>query len=93
MHTGRHRIAIMALAATCTAGMFAGFSSARGADAATAGFPKPEFVRLCQELDVKKQPWANIPWRMSVTAARQLAAKERKPIFLVVNTGNCLGWT
>jgi hypothetical protein len=91
MHTRRHRIAIMALAATCTAGMCAGFSG--GAEAATAGLPKPEVMRLCQELDVKKQPWASIPWRVSVTAARQLAAKERKPIFLVVNTGNCLGWT
>ena len=39
------------------------------------------------------QPWATIGWKVSVTEARQLAAKENKPVFLVVNTGNCLGWT
>jgi hypothetical protein len=52
-----------------------------------------EFARLRKALHVKNQPWATIPWKVSVTQARRLAAKERKPIFLVVNTGNCLGWT
>jgi hypothetical protein len=66
--------------------------------AAARGFadepPRPtadDFDRLCKELHVKGQPWATIPWRTSVTAARRQAARERKPIFLVVNTGNCLG--
>jgi hypothetical protein len=49
------------------------------------------FNRLREQLHVKGQPWATIPWRTSVTAAREQAARERKPIFLVVNTGNCLG--
>jgi hypothetical protein len=52
-----------------------------------------EFATLRKALHVKNQPWATIPWKVSVTDARQLAARERKPIFLVVNTGNCLGWT
>ena len=52
-----------------------------------------EFDRLFQELHVKNQPWATIPWKVSVTEARRLAAAERKPVFLVVNTGNCLGFT
>jgi hypothetical protein len=50
-----------------------------------------EFNRLCKELHVKNQPWATIPWKVSVTQARIAAAKAKKPIFLVINTGNCLG--
>ena len=52
-----------------------------------------EFTQLFQQLHVKNQPWAAIGWKVSLTEARQIAAKEKKPIFLVVNTGNCLGWT
>jgi hypothetical protein len=48
---------------------------------------------LCQQLHVKRQPWASIPWQTSLTAARQKAARERKPIFFNVNTGNALGFT
>jgi hypothetical protein len=54
---------------------------------------KTEFLQLSAALQLKNQPWATIPWKVSLTAARQLAFKESKPIFLVVNTGNCLGWT
>jgi hypothetical protein len=94
MNTGRHRLAVMALVATSAVGTFAALPGRpRADDSPTAGPSKAEFVRLSQELDLKRQPWATIPWRVSVTEARQLAAKERKPIFLVVNTGNCLGWT
>jgi hypothetical protein len=51
-----------------------------------------EFGRLLHQLDPGNQPWTTIPWKVSVTEARRLAARERKPIFLVVNTGNCLGF-
>jgi hypothetical protein len=50
-----------------------------------------EFKQLKPILDVKNQPWTTIPWKYSITEARQLAAKTKKPIFLNVNTGNCLG--
>jgi hypothetical protein len=50
-----------------------------------------EFQKLKPLLDVKNQPWATIPWKYSITEARKLAAKTRKPIFMVINTGNCLG--
>jgi hypothetical protein len=56
-----------------------------------AGLSVTEFKRLHDELDLGSQPWATIPWKVSVTEARLLAAKEKKPIFLVVNTGKCLG--
>lgn len=66
---------------------------ARGADAPTADLGQAEFAQLLKQLHVKNQPWAGIGWKVSLTEARQLAAKENKPVFLVVNTGNCLGWT
>jgi hypothetical protein len=52
-----------------------------------------EFARLAQRLHVKSQTWVSVPWHTSVTEARQQAAREKKPIFFVVNTGNCLGYT
>jgi hypothetical protein len=63
------------------------------ADAPAAGLSEAEFARLHKQLSLKNQPWATIPWKVSLTEARQRAAAECKPIFLVVNTGNCLGWT
>lgn len=48
--------------------------------------------RLCDQLALRSQPWASIGWEVSLTAARQRAEKEGKPIFLVVNTGNVLGF-
>jgi hypothetical protein len=56
-----------------------------------AGLGLAEFAELKPILDVKNQPWTRIPWKYSLTEARQLAAKSKKPIFMVVNTGNVLG--
>ena len=50
-----------------------------------------EFNRLKPYLDLKNQPWATVPWKSSITEARKQAAASRKPIFMVVNTGNILG--
>ena len=51
-----------------------------------------EFSSLFKQLNFKSEPWASIPWKVSVSEARALAAKSGKPIFMVVNTGNCLGF-
>jgi hypothetical protein len=50
------------------------------------------FERLRDSMRLERQPWARIPWKASTTRAREAAARERKPIVLVVNTGNCLGF-
>jgi hypothetical protein len=69
----------------------------RGAPAAAqkpaVGLSMGEYNELKSSLDLKKQPWATIPWKYSITEARKLAADARKPIFMVVNTGNTLGCT
>jgi hypothetical protein len=57
----------------------------------SAGLSLAEFAELKPTLDVKSQPWTKIPWKYSLTEARELAAKSKKPIFMVVNTGNVLG--
>lgn len=51
-----------------------------------------EYRKLADDLDLRRAPWASIPWRTSLTEARQAAATQHKPVFLVVNTGNCLGF-
>ncbi len=58
-----------------------------------AGLSLAEFKELKSILDVKNQPWTTIPWKYSITEARRLAAATKKPIFMVINTGNCLGCT
>lgn len=65
---------------------------ARAAEAPAPALSPDEFDALRGELRVKSRPWATIPWKVSVTEARELAAKTHKPVFLVVNTGNCLGF-
>jgi hypothetical protein len=57
------------------------------------GLGLAEFKQLQPILDIKNQPWAGIPWKYSITEARRLAAATKKPIFMVVNTGNALGCT
>ncbi len=64
-------------------------AAARGDEPALS---RAEFDRLHEELNLKNQPWATIPWKVTLTEARESAAKLGKPIFLVVNTGNCLGF-
>jgi hypothetical protein len=58
-----------------------------------AGLGLAEYKELKSILNVKNQPWAAIPWKYSITEARKLAAATKKPIFMVVNTGNALGCT
>ena len=53
---------------------------------------RAEFDQLHQELNLKNQAWASLPWKVTLTEARESAVKNGKPIFLVVNTGNCLGF-
>jgi hypothetical protein len=71
------------------------FLLSRNAAAEESAGPIPsaaDFDRLVEDLRLDAQPWATIPWQVSVTEARELAGRTRKPIFLVVNTGNCLGF-
>jgi hypothetical protein len=94
MRIVRHPRTTTVLAACGLTSVFAMFALPTTADDTSSGkIATTEFAQLLKDLHLKNQPWATIPWKVSVTEARQLAAREGKPIFLVVNTGNCLGWT
>ena len=51
-----------------------------------------EFEKLHKELQPPRDElWQTIPWKVSVLEARQLAAKEKKPIVMRVRAGHRLG--
>jgi hypothetical protein len=66
----------------------------RGAAAEQSDQPAftPEERVLCEQLALKNQPWARVRWEVSLSEARARAEREAKPLFLVVNTGNVLGF-
>lgn len=49
-------------------------------------------TKLCDQLTLKNQPWAAVRWEVSLSEARARAERDGKPVFLVVNTGNVLGF-
>jgi hypothetical protein len=50
-----------------------------------------QFQQACQaSLD---EPWRTIPWKISLLEAQNLAAKEKKPIFIWAMDGHPLGCT
>ena len=56
------------------------------------GISETEFAKIRQELQIKSKPWATLPWQVSVTKAREIAGQTRKPIFMMVDTGNPIGF-
>ena len=62
----------------------------RGADA--AGLPTAEFERLHRELQPPRdEQWRSIPWHVSLLEGRKQAAKDNKPLFVWVASGEPLG--
>jgi len=58
----------------------------------SAGALTADESKLCADLSLTSRPWATVRWEVSLTEARERAEREGKPIFLVVNTGNVLGF-
>ncbi|HEY7427299.1 MAG TPA: hypothetical protein VH682_23900 [Gemmataceae bacterium] len=89
------RTAVLLAAFGLGTGLMTGLAPSRSAAAEksdkAARLGLAEFKELKPILDVKNQPWTTIPWKYSITEARKLAKATKKPIFMVVNTGNCLG--
>ena len=57
-----------------------------------AGLTDEEFRKLQPELRLKSKGWASLPWRATLTDAREAAIREKKPIFMMVDTGNPIGF-
>jgi hypothetical protein len=69
----------------------AGFCLAAPARAAD-DLTDAEFQKLHQQLQPPRDElWRTIPWQMSILEARELAAKEKKPLVLRVRAGHPLG--
>jgi hypothetical protein len=49
-----------------------------------------DFARLHKDLCSTKEPWQDIPWRLSVLDAQAAAAKENKPVYMLVRSGHPL---
>jgi hypothetical protein len=61
-----------------------------GGDASPLG--AVEFEKLHRELQPPKDElWRSIPWHVSILEGREQAAKDRKPIFVWVASGEPLG--
>jgi len=58
----------------------------------SAGLSLADFDKLYKELQPPKDElWRSIPWHVSIVEAREAAAKEKKPIFVWVASGEPLG--
>ena len=57
-----------------------------------AGLSLADFDKFHKELQPPKDElWRSIPWHVSIVEAREAAAKEKKPIFVWVASGEPLG--
>ena len=59
---------------------------------APQGLSDAEFDKLSTPLRFERQAWAAIPWTVSVRRARDRAVRDKKPLFLQINTGNPIGF-
>lgn len=51
-----------------------------------------EFLRLHTALQAPAdEAWHALPWRISVLAARDDAARQQKPVYMLVRSGHPLG--
>jgi hypothetical protein len=57
-----------------------------------SGLSDEEYRTLQPGLRLKSKGWASLPWRATVTDAREAALREKKPIFMMVDTGNPIGF-
>jgi len=57
-----------------------------------AGISEEEYQKIRSDVRLKSRGWASLPWRATVTDARMAALREKKPIFMMVDTGNPIGF-
>lgn len=57
----------------------------------SAAFDEAEFARLQALLKPSGEAWRRLPWEPSILEARDRAAREGKPIYMLVRSGHPLG--
>jgi hypothetical protein len=55
------------------------------------GLSVAEFRKLHRELTTPRETWQSIPWQLSLLEARDLALRQKKPIYMLVRSGHPLG--
>ena len=58
---------------------------------AQQGLSQAEFLKLHDELTPEAAAWEAVPWRLSMLEACAVAAKEKKPVYMLVRSGHPLG--
>jgi hypothetical protein len=58
---------------------------------AQQGLSQAEFQKLHDELTPEAAAWEAVPWRLSMLEACAVAAKEKKPVYMLVRSGHPLG--
>ena len=62
--------------------------------ASPADLSEAEFKQLHDELrPAAEEPWLMIPWKIALLNAQQVAAEEKKPLFIWAMDGHPLGCT
>jgi hypothetical protein len=60
--------------------------------AQASALDETEFARLHKQLrPPSEKGWSSIPWKTSLVQACVQAAREKKPLFMVVRSGHPLG--
>lgn len=60
---------------------------------AVAEISNEEFIELHKSLVPKKALWKTVPWQTSLLKAQNMAARDKKPIFIWSMDGHPLGCT
>jgi hypothetical protein len=90
MFLAKLKTAILVFAASAALAHF-GAHQSPAADQ-PAGLSLADFDKLYKELrPPKDELWRSIPWHVSIIEAREAAAKDKKPIFVWVASGEPLG--
>jgi hypothetical protein len=82
----------MAITLTLLAGLVLSGGTVNSARADNpSGLSPAEFAKLHKELQAPREAWQSIPWKLSILDARDQAAKEKKPVYMLVRSGHPLG--
>ena len=86
------RITVVVFAVSAAVAQFGVLTYRSPAADQPAGLTVADFDKLYKELQPPKgELWRAIPWHVSIIGAREAAAKEKKPIFVWVASGEPLG--
>lgn len=74
------------IATIVLAGAGAAYAQSEGAE-----FTWSQFQALHDQLAPPEQAWRALPWHTSLLQAQALAAREKKPVYMLVRSGQPLG--